>query len=89
MVSRALSTQQWCRFFGIYNRAGASDELGRLQRRLGDAFDVLNYVLQMLAGCPSGEVEEVLRVARTSVDEAMEEIQLLRRMLAENGPDAA
>jgi hypothetical protein len=89
-VSETRSTLAWCRFLGNYNRHGAEQELKRLERQLSHGFDLVSFVLRSLAGSPSADVEEILRVAQTSIDEAMRQIASVRYALAlGDSPDAA
>ena len=89
MSSSTLTRFQWARFLGAVNHDDAVDELRRLMRHLDHGCDSVNYVLQVMAGSPNGDAEETLRVARTAIHEAMDELESTIRRLRFLPPDAA
>lgn len=71
----ARKAREWHMVLGTRDAESAAAELGRLVSRMDDAFDCLNYVLRLVAGSPDVDMEETLRVARTSTNEALEVLQ--------------
>ena len=86
---RTADLRSWLIFTGSRNFEDAAGEVIRLVQRLDDASDALHYVLHNVAGCPSDNTEELLRVARTAVAEAIDDLQHVAAALRRNGPDAA
>ncbi|TIC86368.1 hypothetical protein [Nocardioides sp. GY 10127] len=74
-MSRAGAPREWLMFTGIRNSEDAAAELIRLVKRIDEAGDLVQYVLRNLAGCPSDDTEEMLRVARSAINEAIENLQ--------------
>jgi len=70
-MSAVGTVRQWYLFLGTRSCEDASSEVRRMIHRLDDASDAVNYILRLVAGCPAQDVEETLRVARTSIDEAI------------------
>jgi len=70
-MSRYGTARQWYLFLGTRSGEDASSELRRMIHRLDDASDAVNYIVRLVAGCPAQDLEEILRVARTSIDEAI------------------
>lgn len=81
-MSRHGRVAEWYRFFGVRSPEEAAGELHRLVVRLDDTYDQLAYVTKILAGSPSVDAEEELRMARTAVNEV---ISLLSSALQQAG----
>jgi hypothetical protein len=88
-MSRQGRIGEWCRFFGVRTPDEGAAELHKLVARLDDAYDQLNYLARLLAGCPSDDAEEGVRIARTSVDEATDLLGVALRQMRADDPDAA
>lgn len=71
-MSTTGSPREWLMFLGTRNQDEAVTEVRRFIKRLDDAYDATSYVLKLIAGCPGGEAEDVLRIARKSLDETIE-----------------
>ena len=63
---------EWCRFLDAHTDEEAVGAIRNQMARLNDVYADVAWVLKQLAGSPGGEVEEVLRVARSAVGEAIE-----------------
>ncbi|MBA8805488.1 hypothetical protein FB382_003779 [Nocardioides ginsengisegetis] len=57
--------------------------------RLDESSDELGHVLKILSGSPSGDVEDVLRVSRTCVNEAIGLLSGVITRIRLGDPDAA
>lgn len=88
-MSRHGEVRAWFHFLGVQTANDAAGELRRMVMRLDDAYDAVGYVLKLLAGSPGGAVEDVLRVTRTTLDEAMEMLDETVTQLRAGDPDAA
>lgn len=80
---------EWYRFLGVKSPDDGASELLKLVTRLDDVYDQLNYLAQLLAGCPSNDAEEGVRIARTSVGEAIELVGTALQQMRTDDPDAA
>ena len=83
------TAREWHMFLGTRSREDASSEVRRMIHKLDDASDAVNYVVRLTAGSPSVDVEEVLRVARTSIDEAISQLNQAVYEIRLGDPDAA
>ena len=83
------STREWYLFLGTRSREDASSEVRRMIHRLDDASDAVNFTLRVLAGCPAEDVEEILRIARTSLDEAISQLNQAVYEIRLGDPDVA
>lgn len=88
-MSRQGRISEWCRFFGVRTPDEAAAELQKLVARLDDAYDQLNYLARLFAGCPSDDAEEGVRIARTSIDESTDLVGDALRQMRAHDPDAA
>lgn len=89
MIVRSADLRSWLAFTGIRDPEEAAGEISRLVQRLDDASDALNYVLRTVSGCPAEDTEELLRVARRAVAEAIDDLHDVAAALRRTGPDAA
>jgi hypothetical protein len=80
---------EWYRFLGVQTADEASAELRKLVLRLDDTYDQLNYMVKLLGGSPDEDAEQAVRIARTSVNEAIDFLDTAIRQLRTDGPDAA
>jgi len=80
---------EWCRFLGARTSDEVASDLHRIIGRLDDVYGELSYVTKLLAGCPSAEAEEELRLSRTAVDEAIGMLSSAIQQLPYGDPDAA
>lgn len=71
-MSRQGRLSEWYRFLDARSDEEAAGEIRRHMARLEEVYDNLHWETRSLAASPGGEVDEVLRVARTSVAEAIE-----------------
>lgn len=71
-MTRAGKLSEWYRFLDARSDEEAASEVRRHMARLDDVYGDVHWVLRQLASSPGGEVEDALRVARTSVAEAIE-----------------
>lgn len=85
----STTAREWHLFLGALDSDSAIGEMTRLAQRTDDAYDITNYVLHVLAGCPDGDIEESLRVARTTLVEACTALQEVASVLRRYDPDAA
>jgi hypothetical protein len=88
-MSRHGRVAEWYRFFGVRNPEEAAGELHRLVVRLDDTYDQLAYLTKILAGSPSADAEEDLRMARISVNEVINLLTNAMKQLRSEDPDAA
>jgi hypothetical protein len=88
-MSRPTRVREWHLFLGTRESENAEAELMRLVRRLDDAHDAVSYILRLISGCPAGEAEEALRIARTSIDEGIEYLQKVVSDVRREAPDVA
>jgi hypothetical protein len=70
-MSRAGKLGEWYRFLDARSDEEAVAEVRRHMARLEDVYGGLDWEARQLASCP-GEVDQILRVARASVGEAIE-----------------
>jgi hypothetical protein len=80
---------EWVRFLDVRGPEDAVNELRCVIGRLDEASDEVTGVLSHLSGSPAGEVEEVLRVSRTSTHEAIGLLSGVITRLRLGDPDAA
>jgi hypothetical protein len=71
-MNRVGRLGEWYRFLDARSDEEAVSEIRRHMARLDDVYGNLHWETRLLAASPGGDVEEVLRVARTSVAEAIE-----------------
>ena len=71
-MSAPGSTREWLMFLGTRSQDEAVTEIRRLIKRLDDAYDATSYVVKLISGCPGSDAEDVLRIARKSLDETIE-----------------
>jgi hypothetical protein len=88
-MTRYGRVTEWYRFFGVRTPIEAASELHKLIARLDDTYHQLTYVAKLLAGSPNVDVEEEVRMARTSVDAAIEELTHAMKQMHSDDPDAA
>jgi len=88
-MARSDEVRSWFHFLGVHTANDAAAELRRMAMRLDDAHDAVGYVLKLLAGSPGGEVEDVLRITRTTLDEAMGLLDETVSRVRAGDPDAA
>lgn len=65
------TSSEWLRFLEARDTEDAVSELRRMIDRLDESSHEVGGVLRTLSGSPSGEVEEVLRITRTTAYEAI------------------
>ena len=80
---------EWIRFLDARGTEDAVGELRRMVGRLDASSDEVTGVLNILSGSPSGDVEEILRVSRTSTHEAIGLLSGVITRLRLGDPDAA
>lgn len=85
----ASRAHEWRRFFGAIDGDSAASEVTRMMHRVDDAFDLLNSVVKDMSGCPDSDVEEALRIARSTLDEAIRSLHDTAVRLRHDDPDAA
>lgn len=88
MSTNAKATE-WLHFLGVRNVQDASAEISRMVERLDEAYDTVNYVLKAVNAAPESEVDDVLRVTRKTLHEAIEMLLQARRVIEYSDPDAA
>lgn len=88
-MRRLGSTSEWCRFLEARDGDEAASEVSRHLGRLEDVYEEIAMELRLLASAPGGEVDEVLRVARSAVNEAIELLSGVVRQLVYTPPDEA
>jgi len=88
-MARPDEVRSWFHFLGVHTANDAAAELRRMVMRLNDAYYGVGCVLKLLAGCPGGEVEDVLRVTRTTLDEATGLLDETVSRVRAGDPDAA
>ena len=71
-MTRIGTLNEWFRFLDARSDDEAASVVRRHMARLDDVYGDLQWVLKSLAGSPSGEVDEALRVGRTALGEAIE-----------------
>lgn len=71
-MSRGGRLSEWYRFLDAHSDDEAASVVRRHMARLDEVYGNLHWEVRELASAPGGEVEEVLRVARTAVAEAIE-----------------
>ena len=80
---------EWMRFLEVRDVEDAVSELRRMIDRLDESSDEVGGVLRTLGGSPSCEVEEVLRITRTTAHEAIALLNGVIIHLRLGDPDAA
>lgn len=80
---------EWVRFLDARGTEDAVSELRRMIGRLDASSDEVTGVLNILSGSPSGDIEEILRVSRTSTHEAIGLLSSVITRLRLGDPDAA
>lgn len=85
----ARTAGEWMMFLDTADAEGAVGELRRLITRLDSSCDEITGVLRSLNGSPSAEVEEALRVSRTTAHEAAALLSSVITSLRLGDPDAA
>ncbi|RYP88676.1 hypothetical protein EKO23_01955 [Nocardioides guangzhouensis] len=88
MNARATATQ-WIRFLDARDPEDAVGQLRDLVRRLDGCTDDLTRVLNALSGAPADDVEEVLRISRTTTYEAISLLNGAVTRIRLDDPDAA
>jgi hypothetical protein len=68
---------EWVRFLESRDSDEAAHRLGRLTLQLDQALDEIITVLRSLAGSPAHDLEELLRVSRTAINEAVETMRFI------------
>ena len=71
-VAAGGTMHEWYRFLDAHSDDEAVCELRRHQVRLDSVYDELDKAARTLTYAPGGDVDEALRVARTSLSEAVE-----------------
>lgn len=84
-----MKKREWEMFLGTRGSEDTIAELTRCVHRLDDAHDAVNYILRMIAGGPCAEAEDVLRIGRTSINEAIEYLQGETSAIRRTSPDVA
>lgn len=80
----------WTRWFGLADQRLAAGQLRLHVRRLDEAYDLIGGAIKAFAGCPDEEIEQQLRVARISLDEAIDMLNATAARLEDaDGPHAA
>jgi hypothetical protein len=69
------SAREWHFFLGTRDADSALTELTRMVHLLDEAQNNVGYILRLVSGSPSADAEEMLRVARTAVHEAIESLE--------------
>lgn len=83
-----ISVHAWYRFLGAVSAEEALSDLMALVKRLDDAYEVLNYVLGLLASAPDSDVAETLRISRTGVDECIDMLWRVAQRIRDDVPTA-
>jgi hypothetical protein len=74
-MTRATA-QEWYRFLDVASGEDAADEMRRLVARLEVVHHELESAARLLSDAPEGEVRESLWIARTGLDDAMDQLEL-------------
>lgn len=88
MSTNAKATE-WLHFLGARTVQDACSEISRMVQRLDEAYDSINYVLKSVNAAPESEVDDVLRITRKTLHEAIEMLLQARRVIEYSDPDAA
>ena len=80
-MRRHGSNGEWCRFLDARSTEEAVDELRRKRMRLDHIDQAITCELKLLGSSPSAEIDEVLRVARSAVNESIELLDSVVRQL--------
>jgi hypothetical protein len=70
-MTRVGALHDWARFLDARSDDESAAQLTRHVARLDDVYDELRAAMTPLSSCPSGDVEEALRVSRACLAEAI------------------
>lgn len=75
MSGTTNSPAAWVRWFGVTDEENAASQLRIYAARVDEAYDLLGGVLRGFSGSPDDDIEQELRIVRTTLDGTLDLIR--------------